>query len=388
MEGLEGKKATGTLRHTQGPQMARSEQRTANCERLILIMAGGAGTRFWPASREEKPKQFLDILGTGKSLLRQTYERSTKLVSSDRIFIVTNVVYADRVQEELPELKAEQIFLEPSRNNTAPSIAYATLKLQTKYPDAVCLVAPSDHIISDEDAFVDIVQMAMSYADSHDALLTLGISPTRPDTGYGYVKYNREHSDDGVFPVVQFMEKPTLDTAKEFLASGNYLWNSGMFIWSLKSVLEAFDQHARGITDILRKGNDVYFTKHEAQFLQTHYPETEKISIDYAILERAKNVHVIPASFGWSDLGTWLSLYDHLPADKEGNITIHDPVVLDNCKGTLVHTTDGKLVVASGLQDFIIVCENDVVLIFPKDREQEVKAIRGKLKSPGLEKFL
>jgi mannose-1-phosphate guanylyltransferase len=188
--------------------------------------------------------------------------------------------------------------------------------------------------------------------------------------------------------VVRFTEKPTLEKAREFLSTGDYLWNSGMFIWSLKSVLEAFDQHARGITDILCKGHDAWFTKDEEQFLQSHYPETEKISIDYAILERAKNVHVIPASFGWSDLGTWPSLYDHLPADEKGNITIHKPVVLDNCEGTLVHTTDGKLVVASGLQDFIIVCEKDVVLIFPKDREQEVKVLREQLKSRDLENYL
>ena len=377
------------LKVTSQQRTANSEQRIANSEQhLVLIMAGGAGTRFWPASREVKPKQFLDILGTGKSLLRQTYERSKKLVSADLIFIVTNVAYAERVKAELPELKADQIFCEPSRNNTAPSIAYASLKLQTKYPDAVCFVAPSDHIIQDEDMFVRDAQKAMHYAGTHDALVTLGISPTRPDTGYGYVQYESARTDDGIYPVVRFTEKPDINTAKKFLASGEYLWNSGMFIWSLKSVLQAFDKYAGGITDILRKGNNVYFTTAEARFLQAHYPATEKISIDFAILERATNVHVIPAGFGWSDLGTWLSLYDHLPADAKGNITIHNPVMLDNCEGTLVHTTDGKLVVASGLHDFVIVCENDVVLIFPKDREQEIKALREELKKSGHEKFL
>ncbi len=357
-------------------------------DNLVLIMAGGAGTRFWPASREDKPKQFLDILGSGKSLLRHTFERSNKLVSAERIFIVTNVAYAERVHAELPELDVEQIFLEPSRNNTAPCIAYATLKLQTRYPDAVCLVAPSDHIIQDEDAFVSIAQQALQYAGAHNALVTLGITPTRPDTGYGYVQYDKSKDENRICPVVRFTEKPDVETAKQFLASGDYLWNSGMFIWSVTSILDAFDKHARNILDILRPGSASYFTPQEAAFLNTYYPQTEKISIDYAILERADNVHVIPASFGWSDLGTWLSLSEHLRADADGNIIVHWPVVLDNCQGTLVHTAAGKLVVASGLQDFIIVFDNDALLIVPKDKEQEVKRLRESLKERGLEKFL
>lgn len=357
-------------------------------QHLVLIMAGGAGTRFWPASREDRPKQFLDVLGTGKSLLRQTYERSIRLVPPEHIFVVTNAAYIDLVREDIPEIEPEQIFCEPSRNNTAPCIAYASLKLETRYPDAVCLVAPSDHIIHDSDTFVYVAKKAMNYAATHDALVTLGMSPTRPDTGYGYVHYDHLRPDSGVYPVLRFMEKPDLETAKQFVASGDYLWNSGMFIWSLKSVLKALDKYARSITDILRKGTSVYFTPQEAQFLQTHYPATEKISIDYAIMEWARNVHVIPASFGWSDLGTWLSLYDHLPTDENGNITIHGTSLLDQSKGMLVHTTEGKLVVASGLKDFVIVFDNDVVLIFPKNKEQEIKALRDQLKERGQEKYL
>jgi mannose-1-phosphate guanylyltransferase len=249
-------------------------------------------------------------------------------------------------------------------------------------------VAPSDHIIHDEEMFVYVAQKAMHYAASHDALVTLGMSPTRPDTGYGYVHYDKLHPEGGVYPVLRFMEKPDLETAKQFLSSGDYLWNSGMFIWSLTSILKAFDKYARSITDILRKGSPVYFTAKEAPFLKTYYPTTENISIDYAILEWARNVHVIPASFGWSDLGTWLSLYDHVPADEQGNITIHEPVLLDQCNGTLVHTTLGRLVVVSGLKDIVVVCEEDTVLIFPKDREQEIKALREKLKTQDLQGYL
>ncbi len=356
--------------------------------KLVLIMAGGAGTRFWPASRAAEPKQFLDILGTGKSLLQQTYERCARITTPERIFVLTNVDYRQRVLEELPELSAEQVFAEPARNNTAPAIAYATLKLQTRYPDAVCLVAPSDHIIANTEVFLETVQVAMEYAETHERLVTLGMTPTRPDTGYGYIRYDTKGEDHGVFPVLRFTEKPDTPTAEKFISSGGYLWNSGMFIWSVQAVLNAFDKHAAGITDLLRPGQEVFFTDKEEAFLSGKYPQTEKISIDYAILERAPNVSVIPASFGWSDLGTWKSLYDHLPANGAGNIEIHQPVVLDQCHGTLVRTTNNKLVVASGLEDMIIVNENDVVLIFPKDKEQEVKRIREILKEHGLERFL
>jgi mannose-1-phosphate guanylyltransferase len=292
-------------------------------DKLVLIMAGGAGTRFWPASREAKPKQFLDILGTGKSLLRQTFERCLKFTSADRVFIVTNAAYADQVLADLPELTSDQVFPEPSRNNTAPCIAYAALKLRKRYPSAVCLVAPSDHIIGDEDAFADVVLKGMEYASTRNVLVTLGMSPTRPDTGYGYIQFAGEETEEGIHRVLRFTEKPDINTAQEFLSSGDYLWNSGMFIWSLSSILDAFDRYARNITEILSEGMPHYFTTSEPDFLARRYPETEKISIDYAILERADNVFVIPASFGWSDLGTWLSLYDHVSPDPQGNVRIH-----------------------------------------------------------------
>lgn len=357
-------------------------------EHLVLIMAGGAGTRFWPASREDKPKQFLDILGTGRSLLRQTFDRSLRITSAEQIFVITNERYRDLVMNELPGLPEGNIFCEPSRNNTAPCIAYATLKLQIRYPEAVCLVAPSDHLISDEDGFIEIARQALHYASRHDVLITLGMTPTRPDTGYGYIQYNTAQIDEGTFAVTRFTEKPDTATAAAFLASGDYLWNSGMFVWSIASILAAFDRHAAAITGVLREGVSMFYTSGEDAFLRLRYPDTENISIDYAILERASNVRVIPAQFGWSDLGTWTSLYDHLPADTEGNTAIHGPVIFDQSRGSLVHTRDGKLVAVAGLSDVVVICEDDVVLIFPKDREQEVKALRAKLAGGGLTKYL
>ena len=368
---------------SQPDTRASSEQ-----TRLVLILAGGAGTRFWPASREEKPKQFLDILGTGKSLLRQTYERSLRMTSPDRVFIVTNAAYTGLVLEQIPELDPEQVFPEPSRNNTAPCIAYASLKLQSRYPDAVCLVAPSDHLIEDTEEFTRIVLQGMRYALAHDALVTLGMSPTRPDTGYGYIQYLQDHGNESVYPVKRFTEKPDLRHAQEFIRSGDYLWNSGMFIWSLGAILTAFRLHAPGIIDILGAGTQYYFTKNESGFLERDYPGTEKISIDYAIMERAQNVFVIPATFGWSDLGTWTALYDHLQSDANGNIVVHKPVLLDNCHGTMIRTINGKLVVASGLQDFIVVNDDDVILIFPKDQEQEIKRLREDVRDHGLDQFM
>ncbi len=355
---------------------------------IILILAGGAGTRFWPASREDKPKQFLDILGTGRTLLRQTFDRCNKIVQAENIYIVANAAYTDRIAHELPELDPSQIFAEPSRNNTAPCIAYASLKLQMQYPDAVCLVAPSDHLITDEVAFASTVRQAFDVAGSGDTLVTLGITPVRPDTGYGYIHYDRHNSINGAYRVLRFTEKPDMDTAQRFLQSGDYLWNSGMFVWSLDAVLRAFDAHAPEITRILRGGLQDYNTEREPAFLTAHYPHTEKISIDYAILERADNVVVIPTDPGWSDLGTWLALCDHLPKDTEGNITAHHKVYLKDCRGTLVHGAPGTLIVAAGLEDYIVICDNDVVLIVPKDREQDVRGLREEVRKKSWEEHL
>ena len=357
-------------------------------EKFVLIMAGGVGSRFWPASRESKPKQFLDILGVGKSLLRLTFERSLKLVDPQNVFIMTNDTYADQVAEELPEINRDQLFLEPSRNNTAPCIALASLKLKKRFGDGVCLVAPSDHIILDEDGFVRQVKTAMSFAGSNDALVTLGIEPVRPDTGYGYIQYNKDQVSDDVHKVKRFTEKPDLDTAQNFIASGDYLWNSGMFVWSVSSVLDAFERHAKSITDILGLGHEQFFSENEIDFLKEYYPRTEKISIDYALMERSDNVYVLPSSFGWSDLGTWTSLYEEKAKTDANNVTIGDPVIMNNASGNLVYSGQDRLVVLSGVNDLIVINEDDVLMILPLSEEQTVKQLRSLVEERGHKKFL
>jgi mannose-1-phosphate guanylyltransferase len=350
-----------------------------SAERCVLIMAGGVGSRFWPASRESRPKQFLDILGVGKSLLRLTFERCVKIVPASRIFIITNESYAGQVAEHLPELDEDQIFLEPSRNNTAPCIAFATLKLKKRMGSGVCLVAPSDHVILDESAFVDTVNEAMDYASHQDVLVTMGMKPTRPDTGYGYIQYGANAIDGNVHKVRRFTEKPDKDMASGFIESGDYLWNSGMFIWSIDSVLKAFKRSAPSILNLLEDGMSTYFTESEKSFLDEYYPQTEKISVDYAILERAENVYVLPADFGWSDLGTWGSLYQYLQKDDHGNVCTGDPILTRHTNNCFIRTSGKKLVVTSGIENLAIVCEKDTVLIFNLDDEQAVKELRNRI---------
>ena len=338
----------------------------------VAIMAGGIGSRFWPASRIERPKQFLDIMGTGKSLIRQTFERFLKLCPASNIFIVTNGMYKDLVLEHLPELTANQVLCEPSRNNTAPCVAYTAFKLHNLNPDANFIVAPSDHIILKEDAFINYLQQALNFTEKNNALVTLGIQPTRPDTGYGYINFSANGSN--VHKVVQFKEKPDLDTAKTYLASGDYLWNAGIFVWKAANVLAQFQQHATEIYDILKDGEPFYNTVDEQDFIDKAYPTTPSISVDYAIMEKSSDVYTIPSEFGWSDLGTWNSLHVESPKDDNGN-AVNGKVVLDEVSNSLIRMPKGKLLVAKGLDDFIIVDEGDVLLIYPKSKEQEIKAV-------------
>jgi len=344
----------------------------------VAIMAGGIGSRFWPASRTERPKQFLDILGTGKSLIRMTFERFLHLTPADRIFIVTNERYRDLVKEHLPELTDEQILGEPSRNNTAPCVAYTAFKLQALDPEANLIVAPSDHIILQEMDFLETVKKGLAFTSKNDALLTLGIQPSRPDTGYGYIEVGTV-ADGAIRKVASFREKPDLPTAQEYLDSGKYLWNAGIFIWKVEHLLAAFARHAPEIHRILHAGPDVYNTDQETDFINDAYPTTPNISIDYAILEKADNVYTLPSDFGWSDLGTWASLHAELPKDDNENAVTGDRVHLLETKNTLVRTPAGKQVVITGLHDYIIVDEGDVLLIHPKSREQEIKGIVAKV---------
>lgn len=342
----------------------------------VAIMAGGVGSRFWPASREERPKQFLDILGVGKSLLRLTFERFLDLCPAEQIFIVTNGKYKAQVKEHLPELTDNQILCEPSRNNTAPCIAYTAFKLQALNPEANLIVAPSDHIILQEKKFTQILQKALVFTAKHNALLTLGIQPTRPDTGYGYINFDATPNTENVHQVKRFTEKPPLEKAKEFVASGQYLWNAGIFIWRVETLLKAFKEHAPSIHQILGSDTSCYNTIREQDFIDQKYPTTPKISVDFAIMEKANNVFTIPSSFGWSDLGTWGSLHVESNKDELGNAISGKRILLHDTHNSLVRISPNKLAVIGGLDDFIVVDEGDVLLIYPKTREQEIKQLR------------
>ncbi len=352
-----------------------------NPNHYVAIMAGGVGSRFWPASREAKPKQFLDILGTGKSLLQITYERFLPLIPKENIFIVTNAAYIGLVKEQLPDVTDNQILAEPSRNNTAPCLAYTAFKLQSLNPEATFVVASSDHLILKEDIFLQNIKQALDFAGSHDALVTLGITPTSPNTGYGYVQYNsHDANNDGIYKVMSFKEKPNLETAQVFLKEGNYVWNAGIFIWSVKSLLKSFKHNADDIFDILKSGESAYNTEGEQNFINEYYPTTRSISIDYAILEKADNVYTIPGDFGWSDLGTWGALYDESEKDTDANVIQGDNILVYDSTNCLVRAPNAKLVILRGLKDYIVVDENDALLIYPKAEEQEIKQVTQTIK--------
>jgi mannose-1-phosphate guanylyltransferase len=358
-----------------------------NKNTYVAIMAGGIGSRFWPASRVHRPKQFLDILGVGKSLIQLTYERFLKLCPKENIMIVTNGIYKELVKEHLPEVTDNQILCEPSRNNTAPCVAYTAFKLRDLNPDANFVIAPSDHIILKEDVFVEALGKALAFTSTNDVLCTLGIEPSRPDTGYGYINYEKE-GEAGIHQVKKFTEKPDIDTARGFLKSGDYLWNAGIFVWSVNSIIKAFDQHAPIISAILGAGEGLYNTDQEQIFIDRAYPTTPKISIDYAIMEHAENVYTIPADFGWSDLGTWGSLHAESKKDFNGNVVNGTNVILEGSKNNLVRVPNDKLVVLKDLEDYIIVDEGDVLLVFPKGKEQEIKTITERIKEEKGDDFL
>ncbi|MBK8852965.1 MAG: NTP transferase domain-containing protein [Saprospiraceae bacterium] len=350
-----------------------------NHNHYIVIMAGGVGSRFWPASTEKKPKQFLDILGIGKSLIRMTFERSIRLVPEKNILILTNERYKELVISQLPELPVTNILCEPSMNNTAPSIAYAALRLKALNPNSVFAVLPSDHVILKEDLYIHIMRQSFEFAEKNEILVTLGIQPTRPDTGYGYIKFelNENPGAGDIQPfkkVASFKEKPDENTAKKYLASGDYLWNAGMFIWSLKSILSAFELYAEDILKVLNTDSEVYGTVSEQEFINKVYPGTRIISIDFAIMENAENVYTIPADIGWSDLGTWNSLHAYL-ADDSNQVVIGSNVHLIECDHIIVRSDNPKTIVIKGLHDYIVVDEEDALLIYPKRDEQEIKQI-------------
>lgn len=337
-------------------------------------MAGGVGSRFWPKSRNHFPKQFIDILGIGKSLLQLTYERFINICPAENIYILSNEQYKDLIKEQIDGIDDTRILLEPSRNNTAPCIAYASYKILKNNENATIVVAPSDHLILKESEFLHKIQQALIYAASNDALLTLGIQPTRPDTGYGYINF-KNVSQDGIYPVERFLEKPILERAKEFVANGNYLWNAGIFIWSGKSIRSAFKKYAPEIDILFNEGNIYYNTSEEGKFIAEHYPKSTNISIDYAILEKADNVYTIPADIGWSDLGTWASLHAVGEKDDSNNVLNGSLLNLDKTADCIIDLPKGKAAVIKGLKDYIIVDDGKVLLIYPKSDEQQIKQI-------------
>ncbi|CAM4111078.1 mannose-1-phosphate guanylyltransferase [Pedobacter westerhofensis] len=340
----------------------------------VLIMAGGVGSRFWPKSRNSFPKQFIDILGIGKSLLQLTYDRFLNVCPKENIFVLSNEQYAALVAKQLDQLPLENIISEPSRNNTAPCIAYASFKIKGLNPHANIIVAPSDHLILDEKVFLEKVVHAVSFASTENALVTLGITPTRPDTGYGYINYS-EYEKDGVHQVLKFLEKPDLERAKGFVASGDYLWNAGIFIWNVESILDALANYSPQIFSLFEKGTSFYNTIDERSFIVENYPLSDNISIDYAIMEKAKNVFTIPGDFGWSDLGTWASLYEVVEKDEYNNVFAGQAIDLSETTNCMIHIPNNKVAVIKGLDNFIVVDDGKVLLIYPKANEQEIKEV-------------
>ena len=339
-----------------------------------IVMAGGVGSRFWPVSTTEFPKQFHDMLGTGETLIQKTFSRLSQLIPKENILVLTNEVYNDLILEQLPSVKQDQIVLEPAMRNTAPCILYASLKIKKQNPDAVMVVAPSDHWIEDELQFIANLQRAFDFCEREDTLMTLGILPTFPNTGYGYIEFDKLDSRP-IKKVVQFREKPDYPTARKFIQSRNFLWNAGIFVWSAESVLKAYERFNPKMYSQFMNGYDALNTADEETFLKENYAAAENISVDYAILEKAQNVYVLPATFDWNDLGTWGSLYDKLPKDEQDNAVINATVILENASNNIIRTEGKKLVVIDGLQDFIIVDKDDVLLIYPKGKEQEIKRI-------------
>ncbi|MBR5854288.1 MAG: mannose-1-phosphate guanylyltransferase [Paludibacteraceae bacterium] len=343
-------------------------------------MAGGVGSRFWPFSRNQKPKQFLDFFGTGRSLLQMTIDRFRPIVPIENILIVTNVLYRDQVLEQIPDLKAEQVLCEPARRNTAPCIAYAAarIKAMAKGEKAKIVVAPSDHLILQEETFRQTIQQGFDFIEKNDALLTLGMKPTRPETGYGYIQMGegaspQEAKGEMICKVKAFTEKPNLELAKVFLESGDFLWNSGIFIWSLNSILNAFNEFLPEMANKFAEGENVMGTPNEDAFIQTMFPTCPSISIDYGVMEKAKNVYVIPSDFGWSDLGTWGSLYDLSEKDENQNVTLHSDATYYDSHGNIVTLPKGHLAVVQGLEDCIVAESNGVLLICKREAEQQIR---------------
>ncbi len=356
-----------------------------------IIMAGGVGTRFWPMSTTSHPKQFLDILGTGRTLIQQTFDRFKELCPPENIYVVTSDIYETLVGVQLPLIPKANILTEPTRRNTAPCVAYASYKIHKLNPHAITVVAPSDHLIIKEDVFIKAIKSCFAKAKSEDCLVTLGIKPTRPDTGYGYIQFVNETSkekDKRIYKVKTFTEKPDLDMAKFFMDSGDFLWNSGIFIWSTKSVIKSLEQNDPELATVFKDGEEFYNTPQEKDFIKKAYNICKNISIDYSLLEKAKNVYVRSSLIGWSDLGTYGSLFNHIKHDKGNNALVGKNIMQYDCKDCIVHVPKDKLVVMQGLEDYIVVESDGVLMICKKQDEQQIRNFVNDVKVQKGDKFV
>ncbi|MFC2175696.1 mannose-1-phosphate guanylyltransferase [Bacteroidota bacterium] len=358
-----------------------------NKNHYVVIMAGGVGSRFWPMSRIPHPKQFLDILGVGRSLLQQTFDRCKKVCPKENIYIVTNDQYKDLVMEQLKGIDESQVLLEPARRNTAPCIAYAAFRIKSINPDACMVVAPSDHLILKEDAYSKLINKALVAVEKEASLITLGIKPTRPDTGYGYIQFD-EKGVKGVHKVKSFTEKPALEMAVELVKSGEFLWNAGIFVWSVKGIMAAFAEYMPDEFQLFSEGEGLYNTEKEDKFIKEAYTQCRNISIDYGVMEKANNVYTISANIGWSDLGTWGSLYAYSEKDEQGHVIQGKNVLLYDSKNCIVNVPKNKLVVLQGMEDMIVVENDDILLVCKQEDEQQIKRIVNDVKATKGEKYV
>ncbi len=363
-----------------------------NKNNYCVIMAGGIGSRFWPFSRTSCPKQFLDILGTGKTLLQQTYERFKQIMPDENILIVTNKDYLNLVHEQLPKIPLNNILLEPYRRNTAPCIAFANYKILKQNPEASIVVAPADHLIIKEEEFLKIVETGLNFVKNDDVLLTLGIKPSRPETGYGYIQIHNDKENGKKYPgfnkVKTFTEKPNLEMANVFVESGEFFWNSGLFFWSLKTINRSFEQFLPEINLLFKEGMALYNTPEEETFIEEIYARCKSISIDYGIMEKATNVYVLRADFGWSDLGTWGSMYEHSSKDMHENHIKGSNVFTYDTNNSVINVSGDKCVVIQGLSDFIVVDSPEVLLVCNKNEEQMIKQFVNDVKLKLGEKYI
>lgn len=356
-----------------------------NSNIFVVIMAGGVGSRFWPYSRNAKPKQFIDVLGNGKSLLQMTYQRFLPTTNKDNILVVTNDIYVDLVKEQLPDLNEEHILGEPARRNTAPCIAYAAYKIRKKNPNAIMVVTPADHAIFQEENFTQVIKTATKAAEGSSKLLTVGITPSRPETGYGYIQYLENDSE--VKKVKTFTEKPELSLAKKFLESGDFVWNAGIFVWSISAIIESFEKSLPDIAEAFEAGDSQYYESSEKDYVDKIYPQCENISIDYGILEKSKEVHVVQGTFDWSDLGSWNSL--HEIREKDGNDNVVDgEVILGDCTNNIVKSETKRLLVLDNLDGYLVGDFDDVLIICKKDQDTKFRDYVAQVKSKKGDKYL